>query len=618
MDNRFGFKDLILVVLLLVLIVSVWLAMKQYDRQWSMLAGINDTLQDQNDQLKELGQRLAQGVAVRPGSNGNSANSQNGKPSRNLAAVFDRIAAAAEMSDFSPGDWHVQAVGATIGKLTPLTSSDVYQSMVAGYVLESLATRDPATLEWKPVIARSWQISDDGLTIHFQMRGDVRFSDGRPLTARDIVFSYEWIMNPKVAAPRDRAYYSKIQSVTADGDHRVTFKLAEPYFKGFEICAGLSILAEHYYGQFTEAQFNEEPGLLFGSGPYRLSVDPVEWKPGSGKVELLRNDRYWGLAPAFARIVFREITDETARLVAFRNGEIDVFNPRPEQYIGLKNDKPLLEEKDLYEYETITGGYRYVAWNQSRNDKPTLFADRRVRRAMTLLTDRQEMTRALMVGLATVNSGPFHRLSKQANAEVEPWPYDPKGARTLLAEAGFKDRDADGVIENAQGEPFEFKLIYPSGIINYQQMVLHLKDAYARAGIVLEPDPLEWTIMLQRIGQRDYDAMTLGWSGSIESDPFQIFHSAQISEGGDNYVHYRNERLDELIDKARVTMDEAARLKLWHEVHAILHEDQPYTFLWTQRAVVFVDKRIRNVQRVKLGLNPQTEWFVPMSLQKWR
>jgi len=233
-----------------------------------------------------------------------------------------------------------------------------------------------------------------------------------------------------------------------------------------------------------------------------------------------------------------------------------------------------------------------------------------------MLADREAMCRNLMAGLATPTSGPFHRLGFQADPEVKPWPHDPQRARDLLKAAGFEDRDGDGVIESASGEPFVFKLIYPSGSPNYQQMAFNLKDAYARAGIVLEPDPLEWTILQQRMDQREFDAMTLGWGGTIETDPYQIFHTKQIADGGDNYIGYSNPELDKIIDQARVTVDEEARKKLWHQVHAILHEDEPYTFLWTSRAVVFLDKRIKNVQLTKLGLSPDVEWYVPTAAQK--
>ena len=608
MGNRFGFRDLVLAVLLVVLIVSVWLAMKQYDRQWDQLEQIGVTLDDQAVELKRIRQALAQGIRVSDADDAHASTA---------GLAFPRRRAATQMDDYATGDWYIDAFGVAVGKLTPLVSSDVYQSVISNYVMESLASRDAVTLEWQPDLAESWHISDDGLTITVKLREQARFSDGQPVTADDVVFTYHWIMNPKVAAPRDRSYVSKIASVTKIDDLTVTFKLNETYFKGFEICAGMQVMAKHYYSQFTEDQFNELPGLLFGSGPYKLVVDPLSWKPGSGKIELMRNDKYWAATPAYDRIVFREITDETARLVTFRNGEIDRFGPQPEQYLRLKEDEQLQRDKVLYEYETITGGYRYVAWNQMREGKPTRFADRRVRRAMTLLTDRSDMARTLMVGLATPNSGPFHRLSKQADADIDPWPYDPQAARTLLGQAGFEDRDDNGVIESDTGEPFRFKLIYPASSVNYKQMALYLKDAYARAGIVLEPDPLEWTIMIQRINQREFDAMTLGWSGTIEGDPNQIFHSRAIGDGGDNYVHYQNADLDQLIDQARVTIDQDQRMALWRKVHRILHEDQPYTFLWTSRSVVFLDKRIHNVQRVKTGLNHSMHWFVPLGAQRW-
>ena len=234
-----------------------------------------------------------------------------------------------------------------------------------------------------------------------------------------------------------------------------------------------------------------------------------------------------------------------------------------------------------------------------------------------MLTDRDGMADRLMVGLASTASGPFHPLGNQADPAVEPWPYDPQRATQLLNEVGWQDRDGDGLLEDAQGHSFEFKLIYPASSENYKQMAFYLKDAYARAGILLEPDPLEWTIMLQRINDRQFDAITLGWGGTIEADPYQIFHSDQMEAGGDNYVCYVNEELDVLINEARVTVNETNRNLLWRRIHRILHEDQPYTFLFNRRSVVFIDRRIRNVQDTAVGLNSPVEWYVPVVDQKW-
>ena len=609
MDSRFGFKDGVICLLLVAILVSLWLKGIQYDRQWDQLRQIKLAVQSQKDELAKLAGRLTSGQSMATRGQAQVTTGQDDP--------FARVRAPMKNKDYATGDWVIYPFAQTVSKLTPLISSDIYQSVIAEHVMESLAVRDPQTLVWKPMLAASWTVSEDGLTITFKLRDNVTFSDGEPFTSADIVFSYNWIMNPKVAAPRDRAYYDKVQSVTANGPYEVTFVLAEPYFQGFDICAGMTILAQHFYSQFTEAQFNESTGLLFGTGPYKLSVDPITWKPGEGKIELIRNEKYWGVAPALDRVIYREILDDNARLVAFRNGELDRYGPTPQQYVALKKDKQLNADKNVFEFETISGGYRYIAWNQMLEGQPTVFADKRVRQAMTMLTNRQQMAKNLMVGLATPCSGPFHRLGKQANPEVKLWPYAPDRAIALLKQAGYEDRDGDGVIESDEGKPFTFKLIYPASSENYKQMAFYLKDAYARAGIAMQPDPLEWSIMIQRINQRQFDAMTLGWSGSIEGDPKQIFHSDMIADGGDNYTHYINKELDRLIDKARVTMDEKARMKLWHQVHSILHEDQPYTFLWTTRAVLYMDKRLQNVLRVKTGLNSLEEWYVPRALQRW-
>ena len=614
MDNRFGFKDWVLSVLLVVLIISVWIAMKQVDRQWDELARLNSQAQEQTQQLRKLNELLERGVTVASANGGNDTPN----PVADTAPAFARILAAQAEPDYARGDWVIRAFGVSVGKLTPHVSSDVYQSLLESYIVQSLAYRDPDTLEWKPLIAESWDISEDGLAITFDMRRDAKFSDGSPVTADDVVYTYHLIMNPNIAAPRSRAYYEKLESVERDGDYRVIFKLREPYFKSFEFCGGMGILSQKFYSQFTPEQYNEMPGLLFGSGPYKLADDPKLWAPGSGKIELVRNDQYWGVEPAIDRLVFREITDDTARLTTFTNGELDRYGATPEQYLTLKNNKDLLKQADLYEFETVNTGYRYIAWNQVASDgKPSRFADKRVRQAMTMLTNRPEMCERLMVGLGTPATGPFHRKGNQDSPNVKPWPYDPDRAKALLKEAGYEDRDGDGVIEGPDGKPFTFRMIYPASSANYQEMVFYLRDAYARAGIQMQPDPLEWTIMLQRIDQRDFDAMTLGWSGTPEGDPYQIFHSSQVGDGGDNYVHFIDHELDSLIDTARVTMDVDKRMPMWHRVHEILHEEQPYTFLFTSKAVAFIDKRFKHVMVTTLGLNSEVEWYVPTGMQRY-
>lgn len=636
MENRFSFKDLLVLTLLAVLIVSVWLAIKAWDRQWEQLRGISQRLSDQGRSIIDIQKTLASGVAV--ANNGNVA-----APTTQGSDPFAYVRAAQAMPDYASGGLLVDAFGNSVGKLTPLVSTDAYAAAVQDRVLESLARRDEQTLEWVPLLSTGWKVTDrvaerdaaiaklkaagrsdeqiakdssvpPAIQITFTMRPGVKFSDGTPLTADDVLFTYQWTMNEKVNAPRDRAYLGRITSVEKTADDQVTFTFSEPYFGAFELAASISILPKHFYSQYTPEQFNDSVGLLLGSGPYRME-DATSWKPGT-LIKLVRNERYWGVNGAFDAMVWREISNDAAHLAAFRNGDVDLYGATPEQYTQMIKEPKILDRTSHYEYDNPRGGYNFVAWNELKDGKPTLFSDVRVRRAMTMLLDRERMRQQVLLGYATQATGPFSPLSKQCDPGVKPWPYDVSEAANLLKQAGFEDRDGDGVLESSDGQKFEFKLTYGSGSVTGEKLVLFMKDAYAKAGIILKPDPLDWSVMVQRLNKKDFQAIMLGWTADLENDIYQIFHSSQMVAEGDNFISYKSPELDRVIDQARRTVDEGQRMTLWRQTHRILHEDQPYTFLFFPKALVFVDKKIHNVHRVTMGLNSRLEWFVPKDLQR--
>ena len=630
MEKRFTLKDFFLFAAIGAILVALLVAMYMIDRQWIMMSRMRATMQEQaqdlrglRTDLRALDQQIESGALAAARAAVPQTNLTAAAPTALAAApVFERALAATRLAGYAPGDWLVRAFGVGLSTITPLVSQDVYASNVQSYVQESLLSRNPDTLEWEGLIARSWEIGDDGLTITFRLRDGVTFSDGRPLSAGDVAFTFDFIMNEAIAAPRDRAYLEKIETVEAASPLTVVFRYREPYFNALALAGSIAVMPRHFYEPYLEepATFNESKGLLLGSGPYRLA-DPKTWTPDLGIVELERNPRYWGpVAPSFDRLLWKVIENDSARLTTFRNRDIDAYTARPREYQGLRDDAALAEQTRSFEFMNAVAGYSYIGWNQRRGGAPTRFADRRVREAMTWLTDRARIIDEIMLGHAEPAVSPFSPRSRQHDPAIEPRPFDPDKAASLLAQAGYRDRDGDGVLENEAGEPFEFELAYYQENEDTERMVLFLKDLYARAGVHLKPVPAEWPVMLDLLGKRDYDAITLGWTSGVETDVYQMFHGSRTEDGGDNFVHFRHAEFDRLVDEARATVHEKERMPLWQAVERIFHEEQPYTFLMRRKTLAFVDRRLQNLEVTRLGLNlgfVPVEIFTPGARQRY-
>src|SRR5579884_4232087 len=318
MENRFGIKDLFLLLLMCGLIAVVALAMVMFDRQYEQIM----LIKNQNDQLTrdvvEIRRQLAEGItAVAPTTGPTSTQAVS-----NLPDSFRPMKEAEKMPGFARGGWFLDNFSTKIGRLTPLVSVDIYQMWVENLVMEGLGVRDPDTGEFAPRLARDWKISDDGLHMRFFLRRGITFSDGEPFTADDVVWTFKWILNPQVNAARARSYFTKLKDVTKVDDYTVDFTFSEFYFQNLEQTVTTSIMPQHFYGKFTPEQFNEKTGLLMGTGPYRLE-DPENWTPGK-LVQLFRNERYWGDPATFDRVIFREIESEATEMVMYGNQEFDM------------------------------------------------------------------------------------------------------------------------------------------------------------------------------------------------------------------------------------------------------------------------------------------------------
>jgi peptide/nickel transport system substrate-binding protein len=383
--------------------------------------------------------------------------------------------------------------------------------------------------------------------------------------------------------------------------------------------SGLPIIPKHFYSRFSPTQINQSTGLLMGSGPFKLAnLDPQnQWTPPNDIV-LVRNEGYWGAKPALDSVRFKVVQDSLARLTTFSNGDADMARPTSQQFDLKRNDPEFTQSNRAVDWYNMQGGWSFIAWQCGlRNrDKLTPFADARVRMAMTHLIDRERIKRDINKDLARIATGPFNSETQQADPTIKPWPYDPARGQALLKEAGWEDRNGDGVLDNEKGDRFTFQLTFGQGNDSTLQMVTYIKDQCAKAGIVCELNPVDWSIIQDLLNRRDFDAITFAWSSSSpESNPRQLWAISSIEGTGDNFVQWRSERADELIKQGVRTIDFDARMKIWHQLHQEIHKEQPYTPLMELPWLRLVNNRVGNFVPYKSGMEVH-EFFIPLGSQK--
>ena len=629
MQNRFGIKDFVFLVVLLATLGSVWLSMVQKTRMELAQQGLSAKLADIEQQVAQVSRKLESGGVVR-GATAASATTaatavstdqswaRPGVKVEHWAAPHCAIDPTT-IPGFGMGGEFTELFEAQPAKLTPYISSDVYSTRVLDRVCESLSTFDPKTLRLVGALADGWQIDPDGLWIRAHINPRARFSDGTPVTSEDIRWTYmDFINNPLIEAERARSTQDNLKEVKVVDGLTVDFIFTEAFFTNILIALGNPILPKHYYAKFEPSQINQGTGMTMGSGRFRLSKLPSgpddlsnQWTPGEDVV-LVRNEQYWAEKPALERMRFKSIKDDLGRLVAYRNGEGSMMLPTSPQFNKVLKEEPEFEKSNYaLKWTNMRCGYSFIAWQCGPRSGKNLtpFADKRVRRAMTMLLDRERMIRDIWDGIGIVSKGPNNPESPASDPAVQPLPFDQDQAKQLLAEAGWKDRDGDGILENEKGDKFTFEYTYATGGEISERLARFVKDSYGKAGIIVTTRPVDWSRYQELLKLRDFDAITMGWgANSPESDPRQIFHSESIKEGGDNFTQWVNKDCDALIEKGRRTMDEATRMEVWRQFEACVAEDQPYTFVRVAPWLRFVKRDFGNVNTYKTGLEPQ-EFF---------
>jgi len=522
---------------------------------------------------------------------------------------------------FREGGEFVEVFEAQPRKIVPYLYADVYGLRVLDRVCEYLANYDPITMKLTGVLADAWQKDPKGLWLRVHINPAARFSDGQPVTAEDVRWTFkDFILNPSIDADRAKSIMSDaIEDVKVIDPQTVEFTFKQALFSNFANAMGNPILPKHYYSQFEPAQINEATALLMGSGPFRMVQHPSgpselgsQWAPPQDIV-LVRNEQWWqGRAP-LEQYRFKVITNELARLVEYQNGLASMIMPTAPQFNEVLRTQPEFEESNhALKWVNMRSGYTIIAWQggpRGETGRVPPFHDKRVRQAMTLLLDREKMIRDIWDGIGIVAKSPFNPEGPASNPDVEPLPYDPERARALLKEAGWEDRDGDGILEDAKGEKFRFEFTYSTGSEIAERIARFVKDTYSRAGMICETQPVDWSTYQARNKARDFDAFPMSWSASApESDLKQMFHSDSTAKGMDNFIQWRCPEADRLIDLARTTLDDEERMKVWQQLEAVIADEQPYTFVRHPPWLRFIRRDVGNVNAYRTGLVPD-EFF---------
>ena len=503
----------------------------------------------------------------------------------------------------------VENLSAEPAHLNPLLSTgDASSSYMGSFIFETLLKVDNETLEFIPHLAERWEASEDHLTYTFYLRDDATFSDGTALTARDVRATYDLIMNPENDTANLRNYLQDIENVEVIDDHTVRFHMKKPYFRHLLVLGAFDVYPRHIYatGDLNNHPNNRHP---IGSGPYIFK----EWDTQSRQIVLVRNENYWGEQAPLDRRVFRFIEDDNAAFQALERHDIDIDDIPPEKWVRQAEKPKFKREFNKITPDSPIPGYlsrfNYIGWNMR---KPQ-FEDKRVRRALCMLFDRQLIIDEVWYGYGTVLSGSIYHKAPEYNQDVKPWPFDPERAKQLLTEAGWVDTDRDG-IRDKNGVKFEFELTYGSGIPEYNQLGAVYQEELQRAGIKMVLNPMEWATFQERVHKRTFDACMLAWLTTLMPDPYQLWHSSQ-AESGSNYPGWKNEEVDRILDEARTEFDHEKRIAMYHRFHELQHEDQPYIFLYARPGLMALDKRFQGVELYPAGLDP-LEWWVPQSMQR--
>jgi peptide/nickel transport system substrate-binding protein len=519
--------------------------------------------------------------------------------------------------------------------LNPFCYTDAGAGFMLQNIFQSLLAIDFKTLEVIPVLAESRPLvekdSTGKLRITYKIRPEAVWDNGTPVTGNDVAFSVKVLKNPKVNNQNNKPYYEFIEDVIVDptDPKKLTILCRETYLLAESSSGDYGIIPEYFYDPkglmkgFTIPQLNNEKDKLaadpkisefatdfnsekrmrekdfiLGSGAYKLA----EWKTGE-RIILEKKKNWWGdklentncYFQAYAeKLIHVTINDQTSALVSLKAGNLDVMRSiKSKDFAELPQSEKIKENFNLHTPMQLA--YTYLGLNL----KSPKFKDKKTRQALAHLLDIEKMIKTIKYGQAQRVIGFVHPSNiKDYNTDIKPYDYNPDATKQMLADAGWKDSNGDGVLDMMIGnERVEFTIdfSYNSGNDERKAVALMFQEEARKVGIKVNVIAQDWSVYLDNQKKHNFEMFFGAWiAAPVPNDPKQIYHSESALNEGSNYVSFGTPESDAVIDSVRVELDENKRSVLYKKLQQILHEEVSYIYLWAPSERIAIHKKYSN------------------------
>ena len=449
-----------------------------------------------------------------------------------------------------------------------------------------------------PDLASDWTITDEKVYT-FRLRQDQYWHDGRPVTADDVLFTLGILQNPDVVEIPNLAILWRTVKVEKVDDYTVRFTLSAP-FSPFLDYTSIGLLPQHIYGNVPATDLASKPlnGTPIGSGALMIEMMAAD------RIRLKPSPFYAGTSPYISALEFHFYPDHPSLLTGYMADQIDgIGRILPAEFpVAAAQD-------DLALFSAIQARFLSITFNMDNANVP-FFSDKAVRQALYYGVDRDKLVKDVAAGLGVVAHSPLLPENWAYNAQIPHYPYNPDQAKQLLDSAGWVDSDGDGV-RDKNGTPLQF-LLYSSDEALQTALIQRIASDWQAIGVKAVPTPISFvSLMSDFLQSRKFDAALTVWDIPGDPDQYWLWHSTQIEEGGLNYAGWRNDEVDELLQKGRSITNETERKALYGRFQQIFAEDAPALLLYYPVYTYGVNKRVQNVQ---IGpLNRPAERFVSFS-----